>query len=133
MKHTGISTRDGPEEKTGVMRLQLSPSLLMATLSVAGVDCTFSGKLADSYRVRCAAPIESRSHWNCGSNRRSAHGVRSRRQGESLPLPVGAAVPVGDPLIEAKRLDIVERRGVEAEMALKQRAAQAAGDGGVPD
>jgi hypothetical protein len=64
MKHTGICTRDGPQEKTGVMRLQLSPSRLMATLSVAGVDCTFSGKLADPYAgvMRCpdrkSVPLE---------------------------------------------------------------------------
>ncbi|WP_428673103.1 hypothetical protein [Reyranella sp.] len=64
MKHTGICTRDGPEEKTGVIRLQLSPSRLTATLSVAGVDCTFSGKQADSYTgvMRCpdrkSVPLE---------------------------------------------------------------------------
>lgn len=55
MKHTGICTRDGPEEKTGNIRLQLSPSRVTAILSVAGVDCTFSGKGADSYTgvMRC--------------------------------------------------------------------------------
>ena len=40
---------------------------------------------------------------------------------------------VGDPPIEAKRLDVVQRCGVEAEMLLEQRASQVAGDGGVPD
>jgi len=64
MKHTGICTRDGPEEKTGLIRLQLASSRLTATLSVAGVDCTFSGKLADSYAgvMRCpdrkSVPLE---------------------------------------------------------------------------
>jgi hypothetical protein len=51
MKHVGICTQDGPEEKTGEIRLQISASLarLNAILSVAGVECTYSGKLSDSY------------------------------------------------------------------------------------
>ena len=51
MKHVGICTQDGPEEKTGALRLQLSrsSSQLNATLSVAGVECTYSGQLSDSY------------------------------------------------------------------------------------
>jgi hypothetical protein len=51
MKHVGICTQDGPEEKTGALRLQISASSsrLNATLSVAGVECTYSGQLSDSY------------------------------------------------------------------------------------
>jgi hypothetical protein len=51
MKHVGICTQDGPEEKTGALRFQISTSSsrLNATLSVAGVECTYSGQLADSY------------------------------------------------------------------------------------
>ena len=51
MKHVGLCTQDGPEEKTGEMRLQISalPSRLNATLLVAGVECTYSGRLSDSY------------------------------------------------------------------------------------
>ena len=51
MKHTGVCTQDGPEEKTGEMRFQLSAasSRLNATLLVAGVECTYSGKLSDFY------------------------------------------------------------------------------------
>jgi hypothetical protein len=51
MKHVGICTQDGPEEKTGALRFQISgsSSRLNATLSVAGVECTFSGQLSDSY------------------------------------------------------------------------------------
>jgi hypothetical protein len=40
MKHVGICTQDGPEEKAGAMRLRISSSRLIATLSVAGVECT---------------------------------------------------------------------------------------------
>jgi len=51
MKHVGICTQDGPEEKTGALRFQISgrSSRLNATLSVAGVECTYSGQLSDSY------------------------------------------------------------------------------------
>jgi hypothetical protein len=51
MKHVGICTQDGPEEKTGAMRFQISgsSSRLNATLSVAGVECTYIGQLSDSY------------------------------------------------------------------------------------
>ena len=51
MKHVGLCTQDGPEEKTGEMRFQMSalPSRLNATLLVAGVECTYRGRLTDSY------------------------------------------------------------------------------------
>ena len=51
MKHVGICSQDGPEEKTGALRLRMSASSsrLNATLTVAGVECTFSGQLSDSY------------------------------------------------------------------------------------
>jgi hypothetical protein len=51
MRHVGVCTQDGPEEKTGEMRFQISASSsqLNATFSVAGVECTYSGQLSDSY------------------------------------------------------------------------------------
>jgi hypothetical protein len=51
MRHVGICTQDGPEEKTGTLRFRISApsSRLNATLSVAGVECTYSGRLSDSY------------------------------------------------------------------------------------
>ena len=51
MKHVGICTQDGPEEKTGALSFQISApsSRLNATLSIAGVECTYSGQLSDSY------------------------------------------------------------------------------------
>ncbi len=58
MKHVGLCTQDGPEEKTGEMRLQISalPPRLNATLLVAGVECTYSARLSDSYTgtMNCA-------------------------------------------------------------------------------
>ena len=65
MTHVGICTQDGPEEKTGEIRIQITgASRLEATLSVAGVECTYRGKLSDSYTgmMRCpdrpAVPLE---------------------------------------------------------------------------
>jgi hypothetical protein len=51
MTHVGICTQDGPEQKSGEIRLQVTdpPPRLQATLLIAGVTCTYSGKLADFY------------------------------------------------------------------------------------
>jgi hypothetical protein len=51
MKHVGVCTQDGPEERTGEMRFQISASSsqLNGTFSVAGVAFTYSGRLSDSY------------------------------------------------------------------------------------
>jgi hypothetical protein len=59
MKHTGVCTQDGPEEKTGELQFQLSSSRLTATLLVAGVACTYSGKLSDSYSGMMNCPHRS--------------------------------------------------------------------------
>jgi hypothetical protein len=58
MKHVGVCTQEGPEERTGEIRLQRSASLsrLTATLSVAGVECTYSGQLSDSYTGTMSCP-----------------------------------------------------------------------------
>ena len=51
MKHVGLCTQDGPEKKTGEMRFQISGWLshMKATLLVDGVECTYSGRLSESY------------------------------------------------------------------------------------
>lgn len=58
MKHVGVCTQDGPEEKTGEMRFQISASSsqLNATFSGAGVECTYSGRLSDSYKGTMNCP-----------------------------------------------------------------------------
>jgi hypothetical protein len=58
MKHIGLCTQDGPEEKTGEMRFHLSaaPAVLHATLSIAGISCTYSGRLSDSYTGTMSCP-----------------------------------------------------------------------------
>jgi hypothetical protein len=58
MRHVGICTQDGPEEKTGEIRLQISESLsrMRATLLVDGVECHYSGRLSDSYTGEMSCP-----------------------------------------------------------------------------
>jgi hypothetical protein len=51
MKHVGVCSQDGPEEKSGEMRVQIiaSSSRLNATLFVAGAECTYTGRLSGAY------------------------------------------------------------------------------------
>ena len=58
MKHVGVCTQDGPEERAGELHLELSASssLLEATLSVAGVQCRYSGRLSDAYTGTMTCP-----------------------------------------------------------------------------
>jgi len=51
MKHVGLCTQDGPEEKTGEIRLQISESSsrMRTTLLVDGIECRYNGRLLDSY------------------------------------------------------------------------------------
>jgi hypothetical protein len=58
MRHVGLCTQDGPEERAGKMRFQISASSsqLDATLSVAGVECSYSGRLSDSYTGTMSCP-----------------------------------------------------------------------------
>jgi hypothetical protein len=58
MKHVGVCTQDGPEEKSGEMRVQIiaSSSRLNATLSVAGTECTYSGRLSGAYTGTMTCP-----------------------------------------------------------------------------
>jgi hypothetical protein len=58
MKHVGLCTQDGPEEKSGKIRIRMPPSSsqLEATLSVDGVECSYKGILTDFYsgNLNCA-------------------------------------------------------------------------------
>ena len=58
MKHVGWCTQEGPEEKTGELRLEMAPgsSRLKATVSVDGVECTYRAKLLDSYTGMMECP-----------------------------------------------------------------------------
>lgn len=58
MKHVGLCTQDGPEEKSGEMRLEMSgfSSRLDGTLSIAGVECRYTGRLSGSYTGTMTCP-----------------------------------------------------------------------------
>jgi hypothetical protein len=59
MKHVGICTQDGPEERAGEIRLQLadsSESRVTAKLVLDGVSCTYSARKTHAYEgtMSCA-------------------------------------------------------------------------------
>jgi len=58
MKHVGICTPDGPEERTGEIRFQLSAwsGRLDARLSFAGTTCTYIGEMSDAYTGMMSCP-----------------------------------------------------------------------------
>jgi hypothetical protein len=57
MRHVGYCTQDGPEERTGEIRVSLAGSSRMtATLLVNGVECSYSGRLADAYTGSLKCP-----------------------------------------------------------------------------
>jgi hypothetical protein len=49
LRHTGVCSLLGPEEKTGEVRLRQSESRVEATLLVDGAACSYSGKLGHFY------------------------------------------------------------------------------------
>jgi len=58
LKHVGFCAADGPEEKTGELRLQVSdpPTETTATLVFQGTACTFRGRFRDSYEGMMSCP-----------------------------------------------------------------------------
>ena len=58
MKHVGICTQDGPEERLGEIRLQISAfsSQLDAKLLVEGIECTYSAQSSTPYSGMMACP-----------------------------------------------------------------------------
>jgi hypothetical protein len=59
LRHTGVCTQDGPEEKSGDIRMRLSESRseLQATLKFDGVECRFAGRLSsDRYTGLMSCP-----------------------------------------------------------------------------
>lgn len=51
LKHIGFCSADGPEVRTGMLRLEVSESLeqVTATLTTDGTTCTFRGRVKGSY------------------------------------------------------------------------------------
>jgi len=50
MTHVGICTQDGPEKQSGDIRLRISASRLNATLTLAGIECTYNASFSDAYK-----------------------------------------------------------------------------------
>jgi hypothetical protein len=61
LKHVGLCTHDGPEEKTGQLRLKLSASSsrLTATLLLQGVECAYSATQSQGYDGVLSCPGQS--------------------------------------------------------------------------
>jgi hypothetical protein len=59
MTHVGVCTQDGPEQKTGELRLRIAASQLDATLFLGGVECTYSARLSDAYKGQMVCPDRS--------------------------------------------------------------------------
>jgi hypothetical protein len=57
LTHTGLCSADGPEEKTGELRLRFSDPLgkVSATLLIEGTTCSFEGRLKEGFEglMRC--------------------------------------------------------------------------------
>ena len=56
MKHVGLCTQDGPEERKGELRVQLSgSSRIKATLIMDHATCSYQGQKSDAYKgmMRC--------------------------------------------------------------------------------
>ena len=56
MTHVGLCTQDGPEQKSGDIRLRISAARLDATLSLDGIDCTYSASFSDAYKGQLSCP-----------------------------------------------------------------------------
>jgi hypothetical protein len=58
MRHVGICTIDGPEERNGEMRARLSTfsSDVVATIVMDGVECSYRGPLSESSSGQLVCP-----------------------------------------------------------------------------
>ena len=58
MRHVGLCTVDGPQEKTGEMRVRLSTFTpqIIAAIVVDGVECAYSGRLSEAHLGEMLCP-----------------------------------------------------------------------------
>jgi hypothetical protein len=58
IRHVGVCTTEGPEEKTGELRLRISESAarVRATLLIDATECAYSGDLKDGYQGVMSCP-----------------------------------------------------------------------------
>ena len=57
-RHVGLCTQDGPQEKTGEMRLRLSTfsPAVVATIALDGVECSYRGPLSEASGGKLLCP-----------------------------------------------------------------------------
>jgi hypothetical protein len=90
MKHIGLCSQDGPEEKAGQMRLRpsLVSSWIEASLSIDGVECTYSAAMSDSHTGMMIVLADHRFHSRFGRDNPDRNAVSDssfRRQGSRWP------------------------------------------------
>lgn len=58
VRHVGICTQDGPQEKTGEMRVRLSTfsPAVVATIALDGVECSYRGPLSETHIGELVCP-----------------------------------------------------------------------------
>jgi hypothetical protein len=57
LKHVGICTQEGPEEKAGTAQVHLvGASRVRASFVIDGVTCTYSGQKSDTYTGLMSCP-----------------------------------------------------------------------------
>jgi hypothetical protein len=58
MTHVGLCTQDGPERKTGAIRIEMtdSASRLKATMLLDGAECRYTATLSDAYKGVMSCP-----------------------------------------------------------------------------
>jgi len=58
MTHVGLCTQDGPERKSGAIRIEMtgSASRLKATMVFDGAACSYTATLSDAYRGVMSCP-----------------------------------------------------------------------------
>ena len=58
MTHVGLCTQDGPERKTGTIRIEMtSPAArLKATMLLDGAECSYTATLSDAYKGVMSCP-----------------------------------------------------------------------------
>jgi hypothetical protein len=58
MSHIGLCTQDGPERRTGEIRIEMtgSASRLKATMLLDGAECSYTATLSDAYKGVMSCP-----------------------------------------------------------------------------
>jgi hypothetical protein len=60
LKHVGMCSQDGPEEKAGTAQVQLvGSSRVVASFVIDGVTCTYRGRKSDTYSGVMSCPGKS--------------------------------------------------------------------------